>query len=121
MAIADLLRTGVALAKTTLHNGRMLPNVTHRHWDGTTRTAQGRAELGSPVTRRALVEDVDEQVVDANGNKVSVATKVTFLEAVDVTYEDSVVLPDGRTGRLVKINRGVLDRAGAPILVEVYF
>lgn len=121
MALDDLIRNGVALADSILGEGNLLPKVRHEAWDGATRDKQGRPTLSAAVSRSALVEDVDEEVVDTNGNKVRAKTKVTFLRLVTVRTEDRITLPDLRTGKILTVNRGVLDKQGRPFLVEVYF
>ena len=120
MALADVLRSGVATAKAILGGGNLLPDVQHSPWDGTSRGGDGKPTLGAAVARAALVEDVDVKTTDVNGDEVSAKIRILFLEFVTIRPEDRLVLADGRTGRILRIDRGPQDVNGQTFYVQVY-
>ena len=120
MALADVIRSGVATAKSILGAGNLLPEVNHFAWDGTSRGGDGKPSLAAAVPRAALVEDVDIKTTDVNGDEVSAKIRILFLEYVVVRPEDKLVLADGRTGRILRIDRGPQTVNGQTFYVQVY-
>jgi len=120
MALDDLIRGGVSTVYGILSDGNLLPKVSHASWDGSTRDGNGNPTLGSPTLRPALVEDVDVLVKDVNGTDVRATTRILFLQNVTIRNEDRLLTPDGRTGPILRVDRGVLSRQGTPFLVQVY-
>jgi hypothetical protein len=110
MALADILRNGIALAKTTLSNGGLLQAVTVEPW--ASQDSYGQASYGSAVTYEALVTNADDTAVGANGEVIVPRCAVLFLEAVAIGPLDRITLADGSTGPIVRVDEGVHDAAG---------
>jgi hypothetical protein len=70
----------------------LMPEVQHVMRVG--RDAYGPT-YADPVTRRALIEDVGEPVVDENGTTRLSTSKLTFLEPIPIDLLDRFVL-DGQ-------------------------
>lgn len=118
MALIDAIRSGVATAKTVLSGAGLLTTVTH--YAATGKNAYGEPTYAAPVTRSALVEDVDKVFRRPDNTDVVASLSITFLEAVTVTGEDKIVLADGRWAPIVNIDRGVSPLSGGALAVTVF-
>jgi hypothetical protein len=119
VALADSLRSGIASANALLRAGQLLAAVDHYAVTGS--NEYGEAELGLiPTVREAVVEDVNEVVRGLAGDEAIATVRITFLGAVSVNEKDRFVLPDDRTGRIVRIDRGVVATDGLPLVTVVY-
>jgi hypothetical protein len=110
MALADILRNGIALAKTTLANGGLLQTVTVEPW--ASQDAYAEPTYGAAVSYNALVTNADDIAIGANGETIVPRCAVLFLEAVAVGLLDRITLADGSTGPIVRVDEGVHDASG---------
>jgi hypothetical protein len=119
MSLADILRSGVATAKNILFGGELLVPISHWSYAGQNEYAE--VTWGNtPVTRYALVENVNEIVRDPARGEIVARLVITFLEDVTVDTRDKLVLPSGVWTPIVRVNEGVLDSASGRFLVQVY-
>lgn len=117
MALADIVRTGIALAKTTLDAGRLLSTVTLETW--ASNNEYGEATYGAPVSYQALVSNADDANAMARGVTLVARCSVTFLEDVTIGMQDRITLADGSTGPLVRVDDGVVSADGR-LLVKAH-
>lgn len=84
------------------------------------RTATG-IRLNVPGTERlALIEEVGETIVGADGVDTMARTKLTFMEPVVVLdNEERFSLPDGSIETVMK-HQSLLDPQGQPYMTEVW-
>lgn len=86
--------------------GPLLASVQHTAWAG--QDAYGDTLPGTTVSRDALVQDYQHTFRRTDGTEVQSQARLTFLEHVAMTLNDTLILPDGRTGQLLDI-KGVVD------------
>jgi len=108
------IRAGVAKARAETLN--MMVDVGHIRVIG--RDENGPVYSPSTITRKAIVEDVGEAVVGQDGNERLSASKLTFLEPVEVDEFDIFVLKGVQLN--VAKRAGLLDPDGVPYFVEVW-
>ena len=115
MGLDTLIAGAVATAKRV--TGKLLAEVSHT--PATALSGYGPT-LGSPVTRKALVEEAIKPIRLADGTeRVSIA-KLTFLEPVSVTPDDRFTLPSGVTGPVLRTGGLVNPTTKQAFLTEVW-
>lgn len=117
MALADIVRSGIALAKSTLSTGELLSTVLLAKW--ASQNDNGEATYAADVAYEALVTNADDRATTQTGETSVARCKVMFLEDVAITPLDRVTLADGSTGPIVRIDEGVVDATGR-MMVTVY-
>ena len=115
--IAKLVRRAVEIGDQFSKSTQ--PIVRHRMTIG--RDVEGPiiAPEEDAIERRALVEDMGEEVLGATGNDALVTSKITFFSAVPVEVTDLFIMPDGSTANVVR-RAGLLDNEGVPYYREVF-
>jgi len=119
MALDAVIRSGVATAKDILLRGRLLVPISHWSYAGQNEYAEP-VWTDPPVTRNALVENVNEIVRDPTRGEIVARLVITLLEDVTVDTRDKLVLPSGVWTPIVRVNEGVLDMDSGRFLVQVY-
>lgn len=109
MALADVIRTGVAVARSVLSGGNLLTSVSHEPF--VSHTSYGESTFGAAVTRYALVSSTNELVKDATRGEIVARLSVLFLEDVAVDVRDRISLGDGTTTPILRVDHGVFDVA----------
>ncbi len=107
---ADLVRTLVGMADTL--TASLQANVSHYAWSEASKDNSGKVTWGSATSRAALVEDTHTFVRNQAGEMVLATTKVTFLRQVTIDVRDKIVLPDGKTSKILRVD-GFVDPSGA--------
>jgi len=115
MALADIVRSGIALAKKTLNDGALLSTVTLETW--VSNNDYGEATYGAPVAYQALVSNADDSNATMRGVTLVARCAVTFLEDVTIGLQDRITLADGSTGPLVRVDEGVVSADGRMMVV----
>jgi hypothetical protein len=130
MALNDLIRSGVALAKTLTSSLQV--DVTFQAWKG--QDAFGEADLAEAVTYKAIYEKKLRPLKDPNTGSDVLATSYLLIPSpIESTTpndgeirdnpldpRDVVTLPDGSTGKILQI-QGIVDPSTvAPFLYEVW-
>jgi len=110
MALADIVRSGIALAKSTLATGELLSTVTLEKW--ASQNDNGEATYAAPVSYQTLVTNADDRLSSLTGVTHLARCSVTFFEDVAITPLDRVTLADGSTGPIVRVDEGVVDATG---------
>jgi hypothetical protein len=113
--IPALVRNAVKQAERFA--GSVRATVGHRPIIG--RDAYGEKH-GDAIPREAMVEDLSQVVTSADGTERVSMAKLTFFESLDINEGDLFVLPDGKTGRVIK-RGGLIDRGTSePFVPEVW-
>ena len=97
MALNDLVRNGVALAKSLTSS--LQASVTHEARSAS--DAESNVSYSTGVSRPALVEFKPKMVRNSDGEQVLASCIVTFLEPVTITLQDRITLPDGSKPKIV--------------------
>jgi hypothetical protein len=129
MALADIIRSGVALAHQITNDGKLQEEVTLERWTGQTDT--GAPTFAGALKLRAVVERGDVNLRDSQGETITASLRVTFVapfagltaegrrEPVDP--RDRLTLADGVTGPILRVDGGVNDAAtNRPFVTEVW-
>lgn len=117
MALDDIIRSGIALAKTiTEPLQAQVPHASYTGQDG-----MGTPTHAAAVNRPAIVEQALRYRRLSNGQLVLTRSKVTFMDPVVVDVRDKVgPLPDGSIDSILDIE-GVIDPdTSRPYLTEVW-
>ena len=95
--------------------------VTHYSYASATVDDSQKITWAAGIVRKALVEDTNVIVKNAQGQMVNATTKITFLRPVTVDVRDKFLLPDGRTAVVARIG-GLTDpdAMGRAYLKEVW-
>ena len=117
MALADLVRNGIALAKGILDDGQLLATITVEPF--ASQNDYGEATYGAPVSYQALVSNADDQNTNAQGVTLVARCSVLIFEDVAISPRDRVTLPDGSTGPIVRVDEGLVDATGR-MMVKVH-
>jgi hypothetical protein len=126
MGFDDLVRDGIALAKTLTAD--LQDNITLQRWTGT--DGYNKPTYADPVTHEVLIEHKMRQHRLPTGEIVQTRAKVTWLHPLTahgaakrkepIDPRDKITLPDGRTGPILDV-QGLVDPAtGYPYMPEVY-
>ena len=117
MGLADILRSGIAIADTVTKGVQV--NVTHEAWTG--QNGHGTETYAAAVTRKAIVDLTRKQRPTASGKLVNVVATVIILEPVlpngaagrfePIDPRDKLTLPDGTTGPILNGPNSVMDPA----------
>jgi hypothetical protein len=116
MALDDLIRGGIALAKDLTAD--LQATVKHRRYKGQLHT--GERDFYPVVLRQAIVDAKQEKVRAADGREVVSRMYVLFLEPVDVTLKDEITLPDGTKPELIALAGFVDKGSGNPYYREIW-
>lgn len=129
MSLADLVRSGVALANQITSDGGLLCNVTHYPWTGYV-NAHGDSSYGDPVELEGLFSQKNE-LIQMGGQYIETRAVLTFLFPIEpngatgrrepIDNRDLFDLPDGSKGRIADV-RGLVDAStDRPYFCKVYF
>ena len=117
MALSDVIRSGIATAKSILSSGKLLVPVTHSAFVG--QNEYGEPSFGAPVTRYAVVSATNEIIRDPARGEIVARLAFLFLEDVAVSPRDKLTLSDGTTTPIVQVVTGVLDSSSDNFYVRV--
>jgi len=127
MGLADVVRSAVAIADSV--TASLQTDVTHEAWIDDDRF--GKPTYADPVTRKALVSQVQKLVRTADDRTVVAKTKVSFLRPIPaqgasgraepLDPRDKITLPDGTTGPLLAVEGMVDPGTDRPYLLECFF
>lgn len=128
MALADVVRKGVAIASKTFDS--MKGPVVHYAWIG--QDGRGGDVFAAPVSRRALIDLTKRRFATGSGQLITTFASLTFLDAIaDTTAtapavrenpidpRDRIVLPDGTTAPIVQAGGFNDTKTSRPYLQEV--
>ena len=126
MSLADLVRSGVAIAKSVTSD--LQADVTLEAWTGS--TASGGSTFATAVTLPAIVEMKQRLKKLATGDVVMSRAVVTFLEPVTangatgrrepIDPRDRITLPDDTTGPILDVEGMVDAETDAPYMSSVF-
>lgn len=119
MALADIIRSNVALAKQVLDTGQLMVTVYQHPWES--QNAYGEPSFSTRVARKAIVSPTEVQP----DQKELARIKLTFLEYFDIDTRDFFEYPYPNTGEwvttgIVRLHRGVLASSRAAFVTDVY-
>lgn len=115
--LADVIRVGVAAARSVLSSGEMLAPITHYPYSS--QNAYGEAIYGTPVTRYGVVSTSNEVVRDPVRGDVVARMSITFMEDFAITARDKLVLSDGSTAPILRVDLGVIDASSGNFYIHV--
>lgn len=126
--LAQLIRDGLAIAKTIVDDGGVMGTVQHSAWTGQDYT--GAATYATAAGRKAIIEQRQRLRMTSSGKIVATKAYIAFLEPVPangasgrqepIDTRDKIVLPDGTTGQIVDV-AGLVDASTTrPYYSEVW-
>jgi hypothetical protein len=129
MALADLIRQGIALANQQTQGTQ----VALWHWSATGSNEFGKVEYEPAERRTAIVEQASRVFRGTDGKDRVSETKVTILSQVTVTTDDAFAVieagldplvpgpdqPANVMGQILDV-KGLLDPTGQPYMVEIW-
>lgn len=131
MSLADLVRSGVALAHTITRDGELQETVTLKRW--TADDDAGKPTYAATLSLTAVVERKARRIRSASGGETVSTAAVTFLNPITalspvvtgrrepVDPRDQITLQDGATGPILQVDGGVRDvDTGRPFLLQVF-
>lgn len=126
MSLADVLRKGIATARKITDSLHV--NVMFLAWTG--QDVNGAPTYATPRTLRALVTRMQTRVMTDQGQYVMSNAQVVFIEPITpngaasrvepIDNRDVIILPDGVTGPILKVNGFFDGGTGAPFYSEVF-
>lgn len=118
MALADIIRKGVALARKITDNGEITVPVLHEAWTGDGN--YGEPTYAAAATLMAIVAWKQKTVPTMAGTTTVSRAYIAFLFPVVIDEKDKLTLPDGTTGPIIDME-GFIDRAtGIGYTTEVW-
>lgn len=127
MRIAGLITKGVAIANRLTEPDLQVP-VEHHAWTGMD-TTYGGPTYATAVSRLAIVESRIKMLKMPDGRDVLQKAVITFLEPITangatdrrepIDPRDKIVLQDGTTGPILKVEGLENNLANSPYLLEV--
>jgi hypothetical protein len=125
MALADIVRSGVALANTL--TASLQVSVQHKAWTGS--DAYGAPTYADAIVRNGLLEAKTRVLRRPNGEEVLQQSQLTILEPVaangaagraePIDPRDRFVLPDGTEKAALDVSGLADPSTGAPYGFEV--
>lgn len=126
MGLADVVRSGVALADTVTTD--LQAAVTHKAWTG--RDVDRKPTYAAGVSRLAIVERRQRLIRTATGEQILSRHRIAFLRPIaangaatrrePIDPRDVLTLPDGDTGPILEVTGVVDPSTGAPYYAEVW-
>ena len=96
--------------------GALAVDVVHEH--EISRTSSGAITFANRDTRTAVVEPNRKVYRSSDGAALSVKSRLTFLEYVEIDLNDRLTV-DGVTGPIVQVSHGLADDAGEGLITTV--
>lgn len=117
MALDDIIRSGIVLAKTITEPLQV--QVSHSSYTGQDGT--GTPTFSAAVNRPAIVEQkLRYRQSSSSGRLILTKSKVTFMTPVTVDSRDKIVLPDGSSDPILDIEGVVDPDTSRPYLTEIW-
>jgi hypothetical protein len=124
MALADIIRSNVAVAKSILDGGRLLVTIYQYPWTG--HNEYGEPTFGPRVARKAVADSTTARIQTGVGIDTEASSKYTILDNITVDPRDHFSCPCPTTGvmlepkPILRVERNVLDSSRQAFVVEVY-
>lgn len=121
MSLADILRGAIGTAKSVLDTGGLMATVYLREPAQTVL----RNEDGTPIRSKrtpikAVMSKSNRLMRTPGGTEFVAATKVLFLEPVEIGAEAAIELPDGTIPTYQALGEGVQPSSGGNLTTSVY-